>query len=155
MSDGLLPEREPPEPSRRVRADALERAEQAWRMRTAGLSWSEVATRLGYSDRSNVIRLVREVFEELPEPDRTELRSLWRDRLERVWRQGMIDAHQQRPGAITALVRIAEAAMRLDGLNAPAEVVVHAPTEQELEAWVALVLDTGAPVLEEGDIFGA
>ncbi len=100
------------------------------------------------------MRAVRHVYGSLPEVERGELRALWRERLERLWRQAYRDALDRQPGGVTAAVRIAQAATRLDGLDAPTEVVVHDPTRQELEAWVAHVMRVSQHGLEEADIFG-
>lgn len=137
----------------RRRADALGRAEAAWSARVAGATWAEAAATAGYSCGENAARAVRQTYGTLPELDRSEQRSLWRARLEALWRQALRDALENHPGALTAAVRVAQAAARLDGLDAPTELVVHNPTAQELEAWVARMLSSTTPELEEADIF--
>jgi len=144
---------EPPGPIRKVRGDALSRADDAWRLRVAGATWAEVATVVGFANAENAIRAVRQVYGSLPEVPREELRTLWRERLERLWRQTLMDATEHRPGAVMAGVRVAQAAARLDGLDAPSEVLLYAPSQQELEAWVAQMMQAQTPELEEADIF--
>ena len=51
--------------------------------------------------------------------DREALRHLWRERLERSWRQCVLDMGDRVPGATTAAVRIATAAITLDELAEP------------------------------------
>lgn len=155
MTGPLLNGNEPPAPGRRVRADALERADTAWRVRVAGGTWSEAAKIAGYSNAENAVRAVRETYGSLPTITRDDLRDVWRARLEVLWRNAQRDAAEGKAGAIVAGVRVAQAAAMLDGLNAPSEVVVHSPTTAELEAWVAVVVGEAAPALDEGDIFGA
>lgn len=106
----------PPEPRKVVRADALDRANRAWSARVAGAAWKEAAEVAGFSSGRVALDACRNVFGELPQIDREELRRLWRDRLERSWRQCCLDMGQQVPGATTASVRIATAAIALDGL---------------------------------------
>lgn len=143
---------EAPEPVKRVRADALERAEKAWNVRVMGGSWQQAAEIAGYADGSNALRAVRAVYGTLPTLERDEARRLWRDRLEVYYRQALKDLHNGVPGAITAAVRIAERAARLDGLDAPSRISLIDPTQEEIERFLT---ETLGPVRtdEEGDIF--
>lgn len=142
-----------PKTLRSVRADMAERTEKAWMARVAGATWEQAARVAGYSDGSNCRRAVANVYGQLPKVDREDLRRLWRERLERLWRQAVQDASEQRPGAITAAVRIEQAAARLDGLDEPSVVELSTPSQREIEAWVAEMLSHTRPQLEEGDIF--
>lgn len=144
---------EPPIPVRATRADALKRADEAWRLRVSGASWGEVADLVGYTDRNNALRAVRNVYGTLPQIERDELRALWRDRLEWLWRQVAHDVTEQRPGAAVAGVRVAQAATRLDGLDMPSEVVVYTPDESEIDAFVIAATSYLRPQVEEADIF--
>ena len=86
------------------------------------MSWSQVAKQVGYSNRQNAQRAVKVRCGTLPQPQRQELRDLWRDRLERLWLQSVKDTAEQRTGAVTAAVRVVQAACLLDGLNAPTQI---------------------------------
>lgn len=136
-----------------ARADAAQRAATAWNARVLGATWEQAAQVAGFTDKSNCFRAVRRAYGSVPEPEREEQRRLWRDRIEHLWRQSVKDVAEQRPGAVTAGVRVAGAAAVLDGLNAPTEVVVS-PSTAELEAWVERVLALRVPVVEEFDIIG-
>lgn len=114
----------PPAPVRKVRADALQRADTAWRTRVAGGTWREAAELAGFSSPEHAISAVKNVFGQTPVIDRDALRVLWRDRLERAWRQVCADMAERVPGATTAAVRIATCAMQLDGLAEPNKVDV-------------------------------
>jgi hypothetical protein len=99
----------------------------------------------------------RKHYGRLPEPEGGELRALWRERLEHLWRSNTKDVAEQRPGAVVAAVRVAAEAIRLDGLAAPDRLTVGvAPTEDELAAFVTAVLDArrGYALPEEANIFG-
>jgi hypothetical protein len=122
----------PPVPARRVRADALARADKAWRARVVGASWQEAADLAGFSDPDNCARAVRRAYGKLPRVEWQELRDLWRDRLEVMWRQAQTDMTEQRPGAVTAAVRVATAAAALDGLNEPSRLDVAVSESFEL-----------------------
>lgn len=145
----------PPEPVKKVRADALARAEKAWNVRVLGGSWEQAARIAGYSDPSNAMRAVRSVYGTLPEVERSEARRLWRDRLEVLWRQVVQDVHERIPGATTAAVRIADRAARLDGLDEPARLSIT-PSDGELQRFVSTVIAAqgGRDIPDEGDIFG-
>lgn len=133
----------------RFNAAAQDRVNRAWMLRVMGASWDQVAEQVGYSSGSNACRAVREAMGELPQPQRDELRDLWRSRIEVLWRQSLRDVNQQRPGALSAGVRIAERAARLDGLDAP-EVHVITPSSRELDEWVGQFLLADGP--EEADV---
>src|SRR5688572_7746070 len=109
----------PPEPLPKVQARHLERADTAWRARVAGATWKQAAQMAGYATPESAIKGVQSAFGELPPLQAADLRNLWRDRLEVLWRQTLTDIAEQRPGAVTAGVRVAQAAALLDGLNAP------------------------------------
>jgi hypothetical protein len=108
-----------------VRADALRRADTAWRARVAGATWREAAEMAGFSAENHAIDAVRNAFGRVPVVDREALRHLWRERLERAWRQVCADMSERVPGATTAAVRIVTAAAALDGLNEPHKVNVE------------------------------
>lgn len=99
-----------------------QRADKAWDLRVAGVSWRQIARECGYHNASNAMRAVKSRCGTVPQPERVELRDLWRARLERLWLQTVKDCHEQRAGAVTAAVRVAQAAAILDGLNAPTQI---------------------------------
>lgn len=118
----------PPEPTRVVRADALDRANRAWSARVSGSTWRECAELGGYSSAEHAIDACRRLFGAVPQIDRDELRRLWRDRLEATWAQVVSDMADRIPGATTSAVRIVTAAMQLDGLAEPVKVAVEVDT---------------------------
>lgn len=106
-----------------------ERADLAWKLRVGGLSWAQVAKQAGYSNRQNAHRAVKYRCGTLPQPERQELRDLWRERLERLWLQSVRDCAEQRNGAVTAAVRVVTAACLLDGLNEPTQIEARLEAE--------------------------
>lgn len=119
-----LPGPPPPIPVKVVRADALDRADRAWRARVSGMTWRQVADVVGYSTAEGALSAVRSAYGSLPQIDRDVLRAIWRDRLESLWSSTVSDVADRVPGAVTAGVRVVTAAAALDGLNAPTEVNV-------------------------------
>lgn len=105
-----------------VTSDHAVKAEKAWRARVAGATWRQAAQMSGYSDAQAAIKAVRTFYGTVPREEREELRRLWRDRLEVAWRQVQRDMADQRSGAVTASVRVATAAVALDGLAEPVRV---------------------------------
>jgi hypothetical protein len=153
-NDNVAPA-EPPEPRTRRRADVVTRAALVWRARVAGATWAEAAAIAGYTNGENAARAVRQTYGTLPEVDRLRLRALWRERLEVLWTQAHRDALDRQPGAITSAVRVAQAAAKLDGLDAPTEILVHEPTQRELDTWVARAVGITTVELDEADICDA
>ena len=115
--------------------------------------WKVAAEHAGYCDQYAAQKAVRNVFGTVPQIERAELRRLWRDRLEVAWQLVMRDMADQRPGAVTAAVRIATTAAVLDGLNEPQQVTVRNPSTLELEQWAGVVIAATTPQVEEWDIF--
>lgn len=101
----------------KVHGSKLEKVEKVWNARIAGASWRQAAEIGGYSTASNARTAVRSLRGELPVLDREHARDLWRERIEVLWQQALRDVAAQRPGAITAAVRVVTAATQLDGLN--------------------------------------
>ncbi|MGC4112992.1 MAG: hypothetical protein QM747_21750 [Nocardioides sp.] len=155
MNDDNPGSAKPPEPTTRRRADVVARSEAVWRARVAGATWSEAAEIGGYANGENAARAVRQTFGVLPEADRAQLRALWRERLEVLWKQVHRDALDRQSGAVTSAVRVAQAAAKLDGLDAPTEILMHEPTQHELSAWVARVVTRETVELMEADICDA
>lgn len=115
-----LPERGKRRPN--LRADKRSKATAVWEARVAGATWDQAAQIAGYANGSNAQKAVVDIYGTTPRVDREHLRNLWRDRLEVTWKQALRDMIDQKPGAITAAVRVATAAAVLDGLNAPTQV---------------------------------
>ena len=111
-------------PRRKTRADAMQRAAQAWQLRVAGRTWQQIASTLGYSDPANVVRAVREYYGQLPQPDREELRELARARGEVLFEQALVDVLQQRPGAVRAAVAVLQRQAQLDALDRPSKIEI-------------------------------
>lgn len=121
-------------------ADAALRAQRAWTARIMGGTWKQAADVAGFTDTGNCVRAVRNYFGTLPQAEREDLRDLWRERLEYLWRQSSQDVRQQKPGAIRAGVALAQRASALDGLDEPTKVSVYSPTDEQISQYLADVV---------------
>lgn len=131
----------PPVPVKKVRADALRRATIAWTARVSGATWREAAEMAGFSDPAHAMESVRNAFGGPPVIDREAARHLWRERLERTWRQVLSDMSARVPGSTTAAVRITTAAIALDALAAP--VTVDLRVTQVFDGFLKELSDAG------------
>jgi len=129
-----------------ARADAAQRAAAAWNARVLGASWEQAAEIAGFANAPNAHRAVTRAYGQVPEPERSELRRIWRERLEVLWRQSVRDVTDQRAGAVTAGVRVAGAAASLDGLDEPTRIDLSTPTTAEMAEWLSRALSSGLPV---------
>lgn len=136
---------------RKVRADAMRRASEAWQLRVAGRTWEQVAAAVGYTDAANCVRAVRTYFGTLPAPARDELRELARARGEALWSQAFQDALERRPGAVRAAVALLQRQAALDGLDEPSRAHVEV-TGAEFDELVARLSGILAPQAIEADI---
>jgi hypothetical protein len=141
--------------TRHVNAKAMQRVADAWAMRVRGATWDEIATALGYANAPNALRAVRNYVGTLPQPETTELRSMWRERLETLWPIALEDAKASKPGAMRAAVAVAQRAAQLDGLDQPTRVEVSADAG-ELDAMVRALLVAKSGELEaEAEVWDA
>lgn len=84
------------------------------------------------------------------------MRQMAGARLERllrgVWGKAIDPDNPEHLYAATKAREIIDRHAKLFGLDAPTEIVVHSPTLQELESWVAKVVASTAEEVEEYDI---
>jgi hypothetical protein len=139
---------------RRKSAAALERAERAWAMRAGGESWDTITRQLGFANKQNTMRAVRNFAGTMPTPERGALRTLWQERTELLWKEALQDVYDRRPGAVRAAVAVAQRASALFGLDAPQQVQVSTPEADEFNRLVSAVFHHRNPELpQEADIF--
>lgn len=140
---------------RRINAPAAQRVADAWAMRVRGAGWAEIATAVGYANPQNAMRAVRNYVGKLPEPSRSDLRSMWRERLEFLWPLAARDVEAGKSGAVRSAVALAQRAAQLDGLDAPQRVQIDA-SDAEIDALVNQILELeGVTPVRELDILDA
>ena len=134
------------------------KANAAIQLRLAGATWEEIALSLGYpTARQALISTEKALERQLRDVgSREKMRSLADARLQRllrsVWPKAIDPDHPDHLIAITKAREVVADQRKLFGLDAPTEVVVHSPTQNELEQWVARVVTTLGPQVEEFDI---
>lgn len=137
------------------------KADAALSMKLSGASWSEVAATLGFpTPRAAMLATEKALVRRLDnEDDKTKLRMMSGARLERllrgIWTKAISPDDPEQMTAVSRSREIIADYNKLFGLNAPAEVVVHSPTQSELEDWVLRMTATMVPEVEEPDIFEA
>lgn len=134
------------------------KANASIQMRLAGATWEEIAISLGYpTARQALVATERALEKQLAtDDDREKMRRLAGQRLDRllrsVWPKAIDPDHPDHLIATTKAKEIIDRHAKLYGLDAPAEVIVHSPTQQELEAWVVRLVTMSQPQVEEFDI---
>jgi hypothetical protein len=73
--------------------------------------------------------------------------------LRSCWIKAMNPDHPDHLLAVTKAREIVDRHAKLYGLDSPTELIVHSPSSQELEQWVAQVVQVTAPATEGYDIF--
>jgi len=123
--------------------------------------WDQVAEMFGYPS-GRAAQLAAERAMEAEAKENPKSLSLMRQyasrRLERLLRSVWTDANDENSDTQLAshdrALRVTDRWIKLHGLDAPQQVVVHTPTTDQIEAFVARVVNHGAPQLTEGNIFG-
>lgn len=127
-------------------------------LRMAGATWEEVCVSLGYpTPRTAQVAFEKALERQLAtNDDREKLRKLANARLERllrsVWPKAIDADHPEHLIALTKAREVIADHRKLFGLDAPTEVVVHNPTQHELEQWAAMVTSAVNPPVVEYDI---
>lgn len=153
-----------PHPNGQSQATHLSRnrkANAAVQMKLAGATWSDIAETLGYPTPRAALVATEKAMERALREDtesREKMRKVAGARLDRllrgVWPKAVDPDHPEHLVAADKARSIIDRHIKLYGLDAPTEVVVHTPTTTELERWVAKVvsLRDGGSGEEEFDI---
>lgn len=138
------------------------RAESALQLKMAGATWEEVARVVGYTTpRQAVLAVEKALSTELrKDPEaQARMRALAGQRLERllrgVWAKAIDPNSPEHLTAVAKAKDLVDRHIKLYGLDAPTELVVHTPTKAALEEWVDKIVGMGTPDIEEPDIFDA
>lgn len=113
-------------------------------LRLAGASFAEVAEALGLADVGAARIMIESTLANgVTSQDREQLRELEAARLDRlqrsVWAKATDADHPEHLQAVKVAQSLGESRRKLLGLDAPAEVTVRTPTQDELDRWVAEV----------------
>ena len=136
------------------------KADAALELRLMRVRWDEIAETLGYaspqSAKAAVERALQRNLMDRKEDtdDLRKMAAMTYDRLIRsLWRKATEDSPEntEHLPAAKAVADITEKWAKLHGLNAPTEIAIRTPTQQELEQWVQKV--SGKTALQEADPF--
>lgn len=147
-----------PVPAGRPPVKGKRKAEAAIALRVAGTDYAEIARIVGYSNGEAAARAVEAELGRMTGPEeRRAHRTLASARLETllasVWPKASNDSDPEHLAAVRTSRDLIDRLIRLHGLDAPTEIVVHNPTEAELSAWVGRLL-TPSGIIEADVIAG-
>lgn len=133
------------------------KASAALELKIKGHSWEQIAEELGYpTGRQALVAVERALEKQLNVEDKSKLRKLVGMRMETllqsVWEKANDPEHHEHLAANGAAAARLDRLIKLYGLDAPTEMVVHTPTQSQLDAWVARVVSVQAGDVEEDDI---
>jgi hypothetical protein len=133
------------------------KAHAALSLRIAGAAPEDIATTLGYpTARAVQVAIELALEKRLDETDRDHLRKIASGRLDTllrsVWPKATTSTDPEHLAAVARARDLVDRHIRLWGLDAPTEVVVTSPTQEQLDAWVARVVSQQSVEVEEFDI---
>lgn len=129
----------------------------AVKLRVEGASYADIADTLGLTSPSAALAvIVDHLAVDIPTDDKDHMRreiTASLDALLRgVWSRATDPMAEDQLAAVGRAVSILDRKIRLHGLDAPTEVVVHTPTATEIEQWIASMVAHTMPALQEPDI---
>jgi type II secretory pathway component PulK len=137
-----------------------QKAVSALSMRVAGATLDEICTVVGFASTKEAITAIDKALrEELrgDEKNRDKMRQIANQRLERllrsVWSKAIDEDHPEHLNAVAKARELIDRHIKLYGLDAPAEMIVHNPDSGEIEAWVMQIMgQADNPDVVEADI---
>lgn len=136
--------------SRAQEVEDVEREAQVLELRKAGLTFAQIAARLGYADHTGALYAFRRAMEKTLQQPANELRELELARLDELWARFYTKALTGQKAALDACLDIIDKRAKLLGLYAPTQMrlMVDDATQREIEALSAQlgVLDPTKPL---------
>lgn len=130
-------------------------------LRLAGAGFDEVAMALGMDTAGDARVAAEKALEARAwqnEAGRERLRDEATARLERllrgVWPKATTPDHPEHVIAVRVAKELIDRLIRLHGLDAPAEIVVHTPTAAEIDTWVRAVVQNEPLAAIEANVTG-
>ena len=96
-----------------------ERMRQAWELRKAGVSYDDIAQRLGYSSKAGAYNAVKSIMQQVTQETGKELQTLHNERLNTMLMMAWRNAQQGDIKAIDTVLRIMERQATMSGIDAP------------------------------------
>lgn len=105
---------------RRRKPEAQRKASEALHYYLAGLSYSQIAERVGYSNPGNAWRAVQRVLDDAPDPGNiARQRTVENHRLDAIWRLAWPGAEQGDVACMRVLLEVSRRRSMLNGLDKP------------------------------------
>jgi hypothetical protein len=158
---GVSEHRPAKNPSNDAVAARRRKADAALSMSLSGATWGEIAETLGFATpRQARTATERALIRQLErDDDREKMRAMAGARLERllrgIWTKAINPEDPEQMIAVSRSRELIADHSKLFGLNAPTELMVHSPTQSELEDWVLRMTATMVPEVVEEDIYDA
>jgi hypothetical protein len=126
-------------------------------LRTAGASYADIADTLGLATPAAALHVITDhLAVDIPTEDKDHMRrectAQINELLAAVWGKATDPEHIDQLPAIGRAVSLIDRKIRLHGLDAPTELIVHTPTQSEIEQWISHMVQGTMPALEEADI---
>ena len=140
-------------------AQRRRKADAALSLSLGGATWGEIAQTLGFATpRQARLATEKALVRNLErDDDREQMRKMAGARLERllrgVWNKAINPADPEQMTAVSRSRELIADHSKLFGLNAPTELMVHSPSQSELEDWVLRMTATLVPAVVEPDIY--
>lgn len=120
-------------------------------LRVQGASFAEIAEQLGLAGATAASRIyLEELGGHLTDEQRQQARVEAALRLEALlrstWGKASSPEHPEHLKAVQTAGALVDRLIRLQGLDAPTEVIVHNPTTREIEAWVQRIVEQATDV---------
>lgn len=130
----------------------------AVQLRVSGASFATIADTLGLSDARAALRLVTDELAAQGEEAldararlRAETNMALDAALDSVWTKAMDPDNDEHLTALRTMMTVLDRRAKLNGLDAPTEMIVHNPTQTEIDQWVATMVEQTMPSVEEDD----
>lgn len=125
-----MPTPDLPRRRRSTKVEAQARAGEAFSLSLAGVSFGDIAQRLGYGNMGNAYRAVQRYIDRLPDAgNTTRRRAIEHQRLDAVWKMAYAKAETGDVPAMRVLVEISRRRSMLDGLDRPTVLQIDGPGE--------------------------
>lgn len=136
------------------------KAKSALALSLQGANWRTIARQCGYpTERAAKVAVELMLERRLDAMDRQHLRLLVSGRLDALlkplWKKATDEESPEHLAAVGRAREIIADTRKLWGLDAPQEITIHSPTQEQIDEWVARVMTGTLPEVEEADIVEA
>lgn len=142
-----------------VEAPYSQKAISALSLQVAGATLVEICEVVGFASQKEAQNAIAKVVKAELRADpknRDKMRDMVNRRLERllrsVWSKAIDEDHPEHLNAVAKARELIDRHIKLYGLDAPAEMIVHNPDDGTIEAWVMSLMGKDADDIVEADV---